>query len=467
MNREYFWASKEARSKDPSRVGMVQLALPILLEFALHSTVNMMDVAFLSRVSDSAVNAVSVSGQYIMLFLMACSTVASGTIVCVNQAIGMKNLRKVNMLASIALVVNTLLGILFGVLFLNGSDVMLKIMSLEPASKAAAGRYMRIAGGLMVFQAVSFVLNSLCRSMGRTRAPLLINLTVNTINVVGNYLVVFHPELVGNIDPVTGVAIASVLGCFCGLVLSVTIVLRTGLRPSLRLLRPFPMQDFKLALSIGIPGGISNLAYFLSQIATTAILSLTGETMMAAKVYVSNVVQYIALVGMAFSQANTIMVGYRVGAGKFDEAREIRALVTKIALLSNMMFSLLLILVNQPVMRLFTDNPVILQMASRLIMLDFAVEIGRALNNSISGALQATGDVNYQLVVNQSSAWIVSVGGSYLLGIVCGLGLYGVWIAFAADELFRGLVLLRRWRSGKWQPGAEERRKIISAERGA
>ena len=118
-------------------------------------------------------------------------------------------------------------------------------------------------------------------------------------------------------------------------------------------------------------------------------------------------------------------------------------------------------------MRLFTDNPVILELARNLIMLDFAVEIGRALNNSISGALHATGDVTYQLVVNQSSAWIISVGGSYLLGIVLGLGLYGVWIAFAADELFRGLVLLRRWRSGKWQPGAEKRRKIISAERSA
>jgi len=446
---------------------MVQLALPILLEFALHSTVSMMDVAFLSRVSDSAVNAVSVSGQYIMLFLMACSTVASGTIVCVNQAIGMKNMGKVSKLASIAVVVNALLGLFFGLLFLTGSDVMLKIMSLEPASMAAAARYMRIVGGLMVFQSVSVVLNSLCRSMGRTRAPLMINLTVNTINVVGNYLVVFHPEWLGHIDPITGVAIASVTGCACGLILSIVIVLRTGLRLSLKHLRPFPRQDFRLALSIGIPGGVSNLAYFLSQIATTAILSLTGETMMAAKVYVSNVVQYIALVGLAFSQANTIMVGYRVGAGKFDEAREIRKLVTRIALLSNMAFSLLLIAVNRPVMRLFTDNPVILQLASHLIMIDFAVEIGRALNNSISGALHATGDVNYQLIVNQSSAWIVSVGGSYLLGIVCGWGLYGVWIAFAADELLRGLVLLRRWQSGKWQPGAERRRRIISAEQNA
>lgn len=464
--KEFLWTSREARQKDPSRVGLVQLALPIFLEMVLHSTVNLADVAFMSRVSDSVVNAVSVSSQYIILCLILGSAVATGTIVCINQAIGMGNLQKVNKLASITVVVNTLLGLAMGALFFFGADWMLLIMSLEEEAIAAAGRYMRIAGGLMVFQTVAMVLNNLCRSMGHTKAPLMINLTVNIINLVGNYLVVFHPELVGNIDPVAGVALASVLGNVGGLILSIVIVVRSGVRMSLKHLRPFPVEDFKLALSIGIPGGMNNLAYSLSQLATTAIISLAGDTMMAAKVYVSNIVHYVALVGLAFSQANTTMVGYRVGAGKYEEARKIRALVTRIALLSNMGFSLLLLIFNRPLMRIFTQDEVILSMAAGIIMIDFVVEIGRALNNSIAGALQATGDVKYQLIINQASGWIVSVGGAYLLGIVLDLGLYGVWAAFALDEMFRGLVLLRRWKSEKWLPGAEARRKIIATDHG-
>ena len=67
------------------------------------------------------------------------------------------------------------------------------------------------------------------------------------------------------------------------------------------------------------------------------------------------------------------------------------------------------------------------------------------------------------MVVNQLSSWLISVGGSYVLGILCGWGLYGVWTAFALDELTRGLLLLRRWRSHRWVEGAETRRRIIAS----
>ena len=30
-------------------------------------------------------------------------------------------------------------------------------------------------------------------------------------------------------------------------------------------------------------------------------------------------------------------------------------------------------------------------------------------------------------------------------------GLIGIWIAFAADECLRGILMLLRWKSGKWR----------------
>jgi Na+-driven multidrug efflux pump len=39
---------------------------------------------------------------------------------------------------------------------------------------------------------------------------------------------------------------------------------------------------------------------------------------------------------------------------------------------------------------------------------------------------------------------------SYILGVKLELGLLGCWIAFAMDELFRGTLFYKRWRSRKW-----------------
>ena len=459
----FLWASREEREHDPTHVGLVQLAFPILLEHLLRSTVNLVDVIFMSRISDSVVSAVSVASQYIMLCMIIASAVATGTMVCINQAIGMRNQQKVNRLASIAVAANLILGLVFGLLFLLCSDAFLLIMKLEPASLANASQYMKICGGLMFIPCIEIVLNNVCRSMGHTRAPLMINLTINLINLVGDYLVVYHPEIIP-VDPVSGVAYASVLGRVGGLILAAWVVSRTGVRISPRQLRPFPKDELMLSLSIGIPGGLNNIAYTLSQLITTSIISLTGDVMVATKVYASNLINYIALVGMAFAQASTIMVGYRIGAGNYKEANQIRSLVTRIALLSNAFFSLLLISVRTPLMRFFTDDPTILSIASVIFVIDFAVEIGRALNNTIAGALQAAGDVTYQLIVNQASGWLISVGFSYLFAIVFGWGLYGVWIAFALDELTRGLILLHRWKSQKWMAAAEERRKILARQ---
>lgn len=455
------WASNEERKRDPSRVGLIQLAYPILLESILRSTVSLIDVAFLSRVSDSVVSAVSVAGQYIMLSMILAMSVSSGTLVCINQALGMKNRSKVNRYASLAVVTNLLLGLLFGLVFLMIPEFMLGIMTLDAEAAEAAALYMRIYGGLMIFQCAEIVFSSICRSIGKTNAPLIINLVANIVNVAGNYIAVFHPELLG-ISQVAGVAAASVLSHVVSLCIAAGVACSAGIRISLKHFRPFPKEDFRLMLSIGIPGGVSNIAYSLSQLVTTSIISLTGTVMVATKVYVSNLVHYIALVGMSFSQASSLMVGYRVGAGKYDEANYIRALVTRVAVLSNAFFSIAVILLRVPLMQIFTADEVIIRTASIVFLIDFVVEIGRALNNSLAGALQAAGDVTYQLIVNQASAWIVSVGGAYLFGIALGWGLYGVWVGFALDEMTRGLILLHRWRSQKWIAVAEKRRNVIA-----
>jgi Na+-driven multidrug efflux pump len=44
----------------------------------------------------------------------------------------------------------------------------------------------------------------------------------------------------------------------------------------------------------------------------------------------------------------------------------------------------------------------------------------------------------------------VMAGGSWLLGSYFHLGLVGVWIAYAADEWLRGLIMAWRWFSRGW-----------------
>lgn len=460
--KQSLFASLSSRGLTPDEIGLRHLAPAMLGEMVLRTTVSMVNVAFLSRISDSMVSAVSISTQYINILLLIATAVATGSIVCINQAIGMHNRQRVERMANVAIAANALLGLVFGLLFLLFSPLFLTIMKVSPASLHMAAVYMRIVGGAMVIQCLQLVTSNICRSMGRTKVPLLVNLCINAVNLVGCALVVFRPIPVPG-EPVMGVAVANVASQAVGLCLALWAMYRSaGIRIRLSLLRPFPWEDLKLSLGIGISGGVNNIAYGSGQLVTTAIIALAGEEMVAAKVYITNIVQYIALVGQACGQSGTILIGYRIGSGKYDEAMALRRRITKIALVSNVCFSLAVILLRRVLLGIFTTDSAILQIASTVVVIDLFVEIGRALNNTLSGALQATGDVMYQLVVNQSSNWLVSVALSYLFGIVLGYGLNGIWVAFALDEAVRGLILLHRWNSKKWMEKAEKRRLQVA-----
>ena len=63
--------------------------------------------------------------------------------------------------------------------------------------------------------------------------------------------------------------------------------------------------------------------------------------------------------------------------------------------------------------------------------------------------------MNRRILVNKLCQWIfMSIFVESFRqrgGIPLGYGLVGMWVGFALDENIRGVVLLRRWRSGKWR----------------
>ena len=84
--KDFLWGSGKSGTGDPSRVGLIPLMLPMLLEHILYSTVNLLDVLFISHLSDRAVNSVSVPGQYLSICHILAVSVSAGAIICVTDA---------------------------------------------------------------------------------------------------------------------------------------------------------------------------------------------------------------------------------------------------------------------------------------------------------------------------------------------------------------------------------------------
>ena len=68
-----------------------------------------------------------------------------------------------------------------------------------------------------------------------------------------------------------------------------------------------------------------------------------------------------------------------------------------------------------------------------------------------SGVLsRGAGDIRYTTKVAIFSVVIIRTGVSYFFGSVLHFGIVGIWFGVLADQFFRCLLGMLRFRSGKW-----------------
>jgi len=102
-------------------------------------------------------------------------------------------------------------------------------------------------------------------------------------------------------------------------------------------------------------------------------------------------------------------------------------------------------------MSLFTDNPEVIKFGVSVLALSLLLETGRTINITIINSLRASGDARFPVKIGFLSMVCMSVPLGYLLVFVFDLGLVGVWLAIAADEWTRAIIVIFRWKSRKWE----------------
>ena len=68
-----------------------------------------------------------------------------------------------------------------------------------------------------------------------------------------------------------------------------------------------------------------------------------------------------------------------------------------------------------------------------------------------TGALRGAGDTKQPFFVCLVSMWGIRIPLSFVLVHIMHLGLSGAWIAMAVDQMFRGILMLRRFKKNGWE----------------
>lgn len=432
------------------RKRLFKLAAPIFIETLLIMLLGAIDVVMLSRHSDNSVAAVGVVNQIIMLTFLVFEVINLGTSVLCSQYIGAKMEKRVVQVVGVSLIVNLVVGGIISAFLFLMSRTILGWMGLGPELLPDGIDYMRIVGAFSFFQAISLTLSASLRSANKAIYPMLVTVAVNIFNILGNYMLIFgkfgFPKL-----GVEGAAISTAFSRGVAMLLLFIILFKKHIpRFPRAYFKPFPFNELRNLLKVGLPSAGEQLSYSSSQVVITFFINMLGTESLAARTYCVNIIMFSYLFCIAIAQGGAICIGHLIGQKKPRAAFLLGSYVAKKAVWVTLSISCLLALFGSRILGLLTSNPEIIRIGTTILIIDIILEIGRPINIFATNALRAVGDVNYPFYVGLIVMWSIAVGGSYLLGIRWEFGLAGMWIAFLLDENIRGYIFIRRWYGMKW-----------------
>lgn len=429
---------------------LMSLTIPIFFELLLVTIVGNVDTIMLGHYSDKAVGAVGGISQVLNIQNVIFGFVNLATAILCAQFIGAKNKRRVHEVITVSLVVNLILGLFMGILYFTFWNTILEKIKLPFELIEVGKNYFKLVGGLCIFQGITLTCGAIMKSHGKPKQMLYVNMGVNLLNILGNGMFIFGWFGVPILGP-TGVGISTVVSRAIGCVVGFLVMSHNcNFKFRKKFLQPFPFHVIKNILSIGIPTAGENLAWNIGQLMIMSMINTMGTTIIASRTYLMLIANFVMTFSIALGHGTAIQVGQLVGAKESEEAYGKCLKSLKLSIVLAFSVTVLAWLFKNQIMGVFTKDRAILEASLKIFPLMIVLEVGRVFNIVIINSLHAAGDIKFPMFMGIIFIFIVAVPFSYIFGVKLGWGLVGIWIANAADEWFRGIAMLIRWRNKKW-----------------
>jgi MATE family multidrug resistance protein len=437
--------------KEGLRKEVLKLALPATGEQLLSMMVSIVDTMLVGHLGASALAAVSLAAQWTFMAVTLFAAVSTGSTALVARSVGGKDWETANRTVRQSVLVGLCIGLATTALAQLFAEPAMALMGAEPDVLAQGATYMRVASSVFGLSAVMFVGNACLRGAGDTRTAMMVMAVVNVLNVIVAWTAINGPFGLPRLG-VAGSALGAAVGRAAGGLLVVSILLkgRSGLKLDLRHWRP----DFGIVrrvLRVGLPTGVEQLTMRLGMMAFVRVVASLGTVAVAAHTVALRAESFSFMPGFGFAVAGTTLVGQGLGARDPRWAERSGYLTYQMAASLMVVMGLVFILFPHPLIRLFTDDPAVVQTAVAPLRIVGFIQPFLAGSMVFAGNLRGAGDTRFAMVVTATSVWSIRIPVAALLTFALGMGLSGAWLGMCIDQTVRGTIFFLRFRGGRWK----------------
>ncbi len=427
---------------------LVIILYPILITQVGLYSMNFVDTIMSGRAGANDLAGVAIGSSLWVPVFTGLSGILLAITPIVSQYIGAKQEDRVSFTVLQGIYLSIALSIL---ILIVGSAVLnpiLQTMDLNSNVRQIAKDYLiGLSFGIIPLFIYS-VLRSFIDALGETRTTMLVTITSLPINVFFNYALIFgkfgFPKLGG-----VGAGYASGITYWFILLIALIVILRV--RPFrtyaiFKRFHPISLSTWKEQLKIGVPIGFSIFFEVSIFAAVTLLMSTYTTETIAAHQAAINFASLLYMIPLSISMALTIAVGFEVGGGRFDDAKQYSYLGISFAVGMALFSALCLYIFNDAVASWYTSNQVVFDLIKVFLIYAIFFQLSDAVAAPIQGALRGYKDVNVTLLMSLIAYWVIGLPSGFLLAKYTAFGPYGYWVGLSTGLFVAAVTLYIRLR---------------------
>ncbi len=450
------------------------LALPVLVQQTMAACVGLVDTIFAGHLPAAtvvpALDAISI-GSYVIWFIMIAMTgLGAGGQAIIARAMGAGDHAQSHRALGHAVVLSVLWGVLVGVGMWVGARPLADLCRLGGEAAELLVVYVRIIAYAMPLAGIMMVGAMCLYGAGDTVLPSVIAVGVNIVNIVLSWALSGVDLTVGSwtlVNPfsfdmhLAGIAWGT-SGSFLVGALATLWVLKRGVKDlrletrDLRLDRAMTMR----MVNVGVPGFADSVMMWTANLLVLLVIGMVAaaeavggvpkEGLQGAHLIAIRWESFSFLPGFAVGTAAGALAGQYLGAGNPAMARKAILACTGIGIVLMGSLGLVFIFGGTFLTRIISDQPVHLQETPELLLICGVVQIFFAITMVLRQGLRGVGDTRWTFLITTFASWGLRLPAAWVLGVIMGMGLRGVWLGMCGEIVLRALLFAWRFCNGGW-----------------
>lgn len=448
------------------------LAIPIFIENLCVMLMGVLSTFLVSWIGKEAMAGVGLADSFNMVVISFFAAIDLGTTVVVAFSLAKRNGKRARAATRQSLAAMTVLALLLaiGIEFIGPQIIDLIAGQAEPHVKQLALSYLQMSAWSYPAAAITLIGSGALRGAGNTKIPMLINGGMNILNIIISSVLIygcFSWQGMGFDGAALGLTISRYIGA-----VGVIYVLVIGFNPKLRISIPSYFRRWngdilREVLSIGIPASIESVLFNGGKLLTQVFVAGMGTNEIAGNFIAFSIASLINLPGNALGSASTIIVGTRLGKNQVMQAERQIKHVFWLSTIGLCALALLSVPLAGTIARFYTRDEEVITVVKHLIWLNALFMPIWAASWVLPAGLKGARDARFTMYVSMAGMWGARIVFGYLLGIVLGMGVIGVWLGMVMDWAVRGAFFWWRLKSGSWLNNYRKMMARLSASEAA